>query len=85
MEEKDAQSIESVLRFLKETVPNEAHQAKRALARFDAALVRMGIEEHMRSSRFLSFSRPDAAAIAQEWRVVAQRYQSVLPDNKREV
>ena len=55
------------------------------LAQFDAALVHMGLEEYMTAGRLLSFSRPDSAEIAQEWRYVAKRYQSMLPDDGEKV
>jgi len=74
-----------VLLFLKKTVPEEARDAQQKLAQFDAALVFMGLEEHMTTSRLLAFSCPDSAAIAQEWRDVAKRYQSVLPDDGHQV
>jgi len=74
-----------VLLFLKKTIPKEARGAQQTLAEFDAALVFMGLEEHMTTSRLLAFSRPDSAAIAQEWRDVAKRYQSVLPDDGDQV
>jgi len=79
LEAKEPQSIESVLLFLKKTIPKEAREAQRTLSEFDAALVLMQVEEHMKTSRLLALSHPDSAAIAQEWRDVARRYQSVLP------
>jgi len=81
LEAREAQSIESVLLFLKNTVPKEARAAQESLARFDAALLLMTLEENMTRGRLLAFSRPDSAAIAQEWRDVANRYQSALPGN----
>ena len=81
LEAKEPQTIESVLLFLKETVPREAREAQRTLAQFDAALVFMGLEEHMTTGRLLAFSRPDLTDIAQEWRDVAKRYESALPDD----
>ena len=74
-----------MLLFLKNTVPKEAQEAQQILARFDAALVHMGLEEHITTGRLLAFSRPDSAAIAQEWRDVAKRYQFTLPDDEDEV
>jgi hypothetical protein len=74
-----------VLLFLKETVPKEAQAARRTLTHFDEALVFMGMEEHMTTGRLLALTRPDSAAIAQEWRDVAKRYQSVLPDDRHQV
>jgi hypothetical protein len=74
-----------VLLFLKQTVPKEAQVARRTLAHFDEALTFMGMEEHMTTGRLLALTRPDSAAIAQEWRGVAKRYQSVLPDDRHQV
>ena len=85
LEANEPQTIESVLLFLKKTVPKEAQEAQRTLARFDAELVFMGMEEHMTTGRLLAFSRPDSAAIAREWRNVAKRYQSALPDDGYQV
>jgi len=82
---KEPQSIESVLLFLKKTIPKEAREAQRTLAQFDEALAFMELEEHLTTSRLLALSRPDSAAIAQEWRDVARRYQSVLPDDGDQV
>jgi hypothetical protein len=84
-EPKEPWSLESVLLFLKKTVPKEARAAQRTLAQFDEALVFMGLKEHMTTGRLLALTRPDSAAIAQEWRDVAKRYQSVLPDDRRQV
>ena len=85
LEAKEPQTIESVLLFLKRTVPKEAQEVKETLGQFDAALVFMGIEEHMTTGRLLAFSRPDSAAIAQEWRDVAIRYQSVVPKDAHQI
>ena len=45
----------------------------------------MGLEEYMTAGRHLGLSRPDSAAIAQEWCDVAKRYQSMLPDDGHRV
>ena len=79
LEAREPQTIESVLLFLKKTVPDEAQEAKRTLARFDAGLVFMGMEEHMTTGRHLASFRLDSADIVQEWRYAAIRYQSTLP------
>jgi len=81
LEAKEALSTESVLLFLKNTVPKETRAAQESLARFDATLLLMKLEKNMTRGRLLAFSRPGSAAIAQEWRDVANRYQSVLPGN----
>lgn len=80
-EGKESESIESVLLFLKETVPKEAQTAQKRLARFDEALVVMGLEAHMKTGRRVTLLGPDLAAIAQEWSDVAKQYQSMLPDD----
>ena len=79
---KDPEKLESVLRFLKNTVPKEAREAQQTLALSDAALVSMGLEEHMTTGRLLALPRLDSAAIAQEWRDVAERYLSELPETR---
>jgi hypothetical protein len=78
---KESESIESVLQFLKETVPKEAQKAQKSLARFDEALFVMGIEARMKTGRRVVLRGPDKVAVAQEWRKVAKQYQSMLPDD----
>ncbi|KAI0246119.1 hypothetical protein BJV78DRAFT_197135 [Lactifluus subvellereus] len=78
---KESESIDSVLRFLKETVPKEAQKAHKSLARFDEALFVMGIEARMKTGRRVVLRGPDMVAVAQEWRKVAKQYQSMLPDD----
>lgn len=69
-----------MLLFLKETVPREARNAQQALARFDEALLIMGLEGHMiKTGRRVALSGPDSAAIAEEWIKVARQYRSMLP------
>jgi len=82
---KEPQSIESVLSFLKETIPKEAQAARRTLAQIDDALVFVGLEEHMTTGRLLAPFRPDSAAIAQEWCDVAKRYRDMLLDDGDQV
>jgi hypothetical protein len=79
---KESESIESVLRFLKETVPKEAQTAQKRLARFDEALVVMGLEARMKTGRRVALQGHDSAAIAQEWANIAKQYQSMLPDDE---
>ncbi|KAI9513449.1 hypothetical protein F5148DRAFT_1278821 [Russula earlei] len=83
-EGKESESIESVLQFLKETVPKEAHTAQKRLARFDEALFVMGLEARMKTGRRVALRGPDPAAVAQEWSDVAKQYQSMLPDDDDE-
>ncbi|KAI0267425.1 hypothetical protein BC834DRAFT_842626 [Gloeopeniophorella convolvens] len=80
-EGKETESIDSVLLFLKETVPREAQTAQKSLTRFDEALFIMGLEARMKTGRRVSLRGPDLGAIAQEWRGIAQQYQSLLPDD----
>jgi hypothetical protein len=79
---KESEGIESVLRFLKETVPKEAQTAQKRLARFDEALVVMGLEARMKTGRRVALRGHDSAAIAQEWANIAKQYQSMLPDDE---
>jgi hypothetical protein len=81
-EGKDSESIDSVLIFLKATVPKEAQKAQKSLARFDEALFVLGIEARMKTGRRVVLRGPDLAAVAQEWREVADQYQSALPNNE---
>jgi hypothetical protein len=81
-EGKESESIESFLQFLKETVPKEAHKAQKSLTRFDEALFVMGIEARMKTGRRVVLRGPDSTAVAQEWREVAKKYQSMLPDDE---
>ena len=77
---KEPENIEAVHLFLKETIPREAQNAQHALARFDEALLIMGLEEHMiKTGRRVALSGPDSAAIAGEWMKIAKEYQSLLP------
>jgi hypothetical protein len=83
-EGKEPGNLDSVLQFLKETVPKEAHTAQKRLARFDEALVVMGLEARMKTGRRVALRGPDSnsAVIAQEWSNIAKQYQSMLPDDE---
>jgi hypothetical protein len=74
-EEKVSESFDSVIRFLKEIVPNEARNAQTKLELSDKALA---IMERMRAGQLVALSGLDAAAVAEEWRDVAKQYQSAL-------
>jgi len=76
---KESENIESVLLFLKETVPKGAQTAQERLARFDEALFVMGLEARMKTGRRVTLRGPDPATVAQEWSNVAKQYQSMLP------
>jgi hypothetical protein len=61
-------------------MPREAKDAQKALARFDEALLIMGLEERMiKTGRRVALSGPDSAAIAEEWMKIAKEYRSLLP------
>ncbi|KAF8497561.1 hypothetical protein F5888DRAFT_297765 [Russula emetica] len=74
----ERESLDSVIRFLKETVPMEAQTARETLERFDDALYVMGVERHMRAGRRVTLYGPDPAAVAKEWRDVAKQYRCCL-------
>ena len=42
----------------------------------------MGLEERMKTGQQVSLYGRDPATVAKEWRDVASKYQSVLPDDK---
>jgi len=83
-EGKESENVESVLLFLKETVPKEAQTAQKRLARFDEALFVMGLEARMKTGRRVTLRGPDPATVAQEWSNVAKQYQSMLPDDEED-
>ncbi|KAH9159502.1 hypothetical protein EDB89DRAFT_2083628 [Lactarius sanguifluus] len=74
---KESESIESMLLFLKHIVPNEVHTAQKSLARFDEALLMMGLEARMKTGRRVALRgpNPDLTTVAQEWREIARQYQ----------
>jgi hypothetical protein len=76
-EGKQSENIESVLQFLKETVPKEAQKAQKSLARFDEALLVMDVEARMKTGRRVVLRGPDLIAVVQEWKEVAKQYQSI--------
>ena len=71
-----------MLLFLKEIVPKEAQTAHNRLNRFDNVLFVMGLEERMKTGQQVVLYGRDLATVAKEWRDVAKKYQSVLPDDK---
>jgi len=73
-----------VLLFLKDIVPKEAKSAQKSLARFDEALLVMGLEARMKTGRRVALRgpNPNLTAVAQEWRKIAKQYQSMLPDDE---
>ncbi|KAH8981943.1 hypothetical protein EDB86DRAFT_392203 [Lactarius hatsudake] len=77
---KESESIESVLLFLKDIVPKEAHIAQKSLARFDEAALVMGLEARMKTGRRVALRgpNPDLTAVAQEWRKIAKQYQLAM-------
>ena len=70
-----------MLLFLKEIVPKEAQTAQNRLERFDDVLFVMGLEDRMKTGRQVSLYGRDPGAVAKEWRDVAKKYQSVLPND----
>jgi hypothetical protein len=81
-EGKEFESFDSVILFLKEIVPRELQLVHEKLERFDEALYVMGLESLMRGGRPVILYGPDPAAVAEEWRDLAKKYQSVLPDDE---
>ena len=83
-EGKESEGIESVLIFLKDVVPKEARTAQKSLAQFDEALFVMGLEARMKTGRRVALRgpNPNLSAVAQEWREIAEQYQSMLPDDE---
>ena len=81
-ERKESESLESLILYFKKIVPREAKNAKKKLERFDVALDTMGLERHMKEGRRVILFGPDPAAVAKKWRDIAEKYQSMLPDNK---
>jgi len=78
---KVSESLDNLILFLKKIVPKEAQDAQERLERFDEVFNIMGVESHMRAGRRVTLYGPDLAAIAKEWRDVAERFQSWLPDD----
>ena len=70
--------------FLKEIVPKEAQAAQKRLEQFNEALFVMGLEEQMMSGQRVALCgpAPDLTAVAQEWRTIARKYKSMLPDDE---
>ena len=75
-------SLDSVILFLKEIVPNEAQNAQKKLERFDEALDTIGLERKMSTGRRVTPYGSDPATVAEEWRDVAKQYQSALERRK---
>ncbi|KAH9077658.1 hypothetical protein EDB83DRAFT_2514368 [Lactarius deliciosus] len=77
---KESESIESVLLFLKDIVPKEAHIAQKSLSRFDEAVLVTGLEARMKTGRRVALRgpNPDLTAVAQEWRKIAKQYQLAM-------
>jgi hypothetical protein len=81
-DKKQSENIKFVLLYLK-SVPTEAQEAQKRLAKFDEALLVMNLEAHMKTGRRVALLGPNLPAIAQEWSNVAKLYQSMLPDDKK--
>lgn len=80
LEEYEPETVESALRFLKKTVPEEAREVQEVLAQFDEAFVVRGLKEYMERVRTSALPRHELAVIAQEWSTVSGRYESMLID-----
>ena len=80
MKGKESESLDSVILFLKEIVPNEAQNAQKKLERFgfDKALDIIGLERKVSAGRRVTLYGSDPAAVAEEWRDVTEQYQSAL-------
>ena len=75
---KESESLDSVIIFLRQIVPNEAKNAQMKLERFDEALDIMELECKINAGRRVTLYGSDPATVAEEWRNVAERYQSAL-------
>jgi len=80
LEEYEPETVDSVLRFLKKTIPEEAREVREVLAQFDEAFVVRGLEEYMERVCTTELPRHELAVIAQEWSTVSGRYESMLID-----
>ena len=70
-----SESLDSVILFLKNIVPNEADNAKKKLKQLVEALE---IMERMKAGKRMALIDSDPAAVAKEWRDVAEQYQSAF-------
>jgi hypothetical protein len=75
---KVSESLDPVIQFLEGIVPNEVENAQTKLERLDTHLE---IMERMNTGR-VNLYGSDPAAIAEEWRDVAEQYQSALERKK---
>ena len=75
---KEYESLDSVILFFKEIIPNEARNTQKKLERFDEALYIKGLESRMKAGVRVTLYGPDPAAVAEEWRGVAEKYQSAF-------
>ena len=72
---KWSESLDPVILFLKDVVPNEAENAQRKLKRLDKALEML---ERMKAGQRIPLGDSDPSAVAKEWRDVAKQYQSAI-------
>jgi hypothetical protein len=75
---KEYESLDSVILFFKEIIPNEARNTEKKLERFDEALYIKGLESRMKAGVRVTLYGQDPAAVAEEWRGVAEKYQSAF-------
>jgi hypothetical protein len=81
-EGKESESLDSVILFLREIVPNEAQNTQKKLERFDEALYIKELEYCMIAGQRVTLHGPDSAAVAEEWRDLAKQYQSAAEQKK---
>jgi hypothetical protein len=70
-----SESLDSVILFLKDVVPNEAGNAQKKLKRLDSTLE---IMERMKAGQRMALNDSDPAAVSQEWHDVSEQYQSAF-------
>jgi hypothetical protein len=72
---KESESLDSVILFLKGVVPNEVESAQRKLKRLDKVLELL---ERMKAGQRMAIGDSDPAAVAEEWRNVAEQYRMAV-------
>jgi hypothetical protein len=76
---KVSESFDSVISFLKGTIPNEAEAVQEKLKLSDEAIK---IMERIRTVEQVALRDSNASAMAEEWRDVANQYQAALGRRK---
>ena len=75
---EESESLNSVILFVKEIVPNEAQNAQKKRERFDDPLDIIGLKRKMSAGQRVTLYGSDPATVAEEWRDVAKQYQLTL-------